>query len=87
MPSGIACRLSLQDRPLPLFRGGEEVPIKLNVQEIGQFQESATFLDKSSSAIYDRFEDDEFKKRLYCAVERIKAIAEKLGRVTISVTG
>ena len=59
--------------------------MKLQIEEIELFRESVAFLDRSSQAVCDRFDDSEFRKEFYIAVARCKDLAQKLGAVTVTV--
>lgn len=59
--------------------------VQITVDEVLGLQESAKFLEDTSQALYDSFDDPEFKRAYYTAVERVKQVAEKLGRVGITV--
>ena len=61
--------------------------VKIHIVSIEAFRESVRFLDRSSQAIFDCFDDEEFRKDFFTAVERCKDLANRLGTAEVTVKG
>jgi hypothetical protein len=59
--------------------------VKLRLDEIENFRRSIEWLKTSSQAIFECFDDKEFKQQLYVCIERCSDIATKLGATEVTV--